>query len=394
MKTETTNRKQISEPMISSFAEQLSEIIVRCTECGLCVDECAFLKKYGNPKEIATRYNPGNNKFGIMPYECSLCGLCSAVCPEGLDIRDMFIKMRREVALSCIAPFPGHNTLLKYEKIGMSRLFTFYALPKGCKEVLFPGCAFAGTRPGLTRKLFHLLEDMNPGLGIALDCCGRISDDLGLQGFTQTMLAELQDYLLSHGVEDVIVVCPNCYSMFREYAEGLNVKMVYEVLSDMPGLRALNNKTFVIHDPCSMRNNPDCQEMIRRLLSMVGISYKNTVHTGGKTLCCGNGAGVKSICPEFAEAWLDKLAIETSGSSVLTYCAGCAEMMGRRLKCAHVLDLLLAEKSLSSNLMSKHPFTFINRLLLKRYFRKTVNAGSVRERSYKTIIKQTLLRKV
>lgn len=386
MKTEAINQKQTPEPMIPSFAEQLSEIIGRCTECGLCLDECAFLKKYGNPKEIANGYDPGNIKFEIMSYECSLCGLCSAVCPEKLDIRGMFIKMRRETVERGIAPLANHETLLRYEQAGMSRLFTFYALPKGCKEVLFPGCAFAGTRPALTRKLFHLLEDINPGLGIVLDCCGRISDDLGRQEFAQTMLAELQDYLLSHGVEDMIVVCPNCYGMFRGYADGLNVKMVYEVLPDVPGLRAHNNKSFVIHDPCSMRNNPACQDRTRQLLSTAGINFRNMAHTGEKTLCCGNGAGVKSICPEFAEAWLDKVAIEASGGSVLTYCAGCTEMMGRRMNCAHVLDVLLnPEKPSSSSLMSKPPFTFMNRLLLKRYFRKTVNAGSVRERSYKTI---------
>lgn len=379
MKTETTNRKQTSK-------SQLYEIIMRCTECGLCVDECAFLKKYGNPKEIAASYDTGNIKSGIIPYECSLCGLCSALCPEGLNIRGMFINMRREAVERGIAPSANHEALLRYERAGMSRLFTFYALPEGCKEVLFPGCAFAGTRPALTRKLFHQLEDKFPGLGIVLDCCGRISDDLGLQEFARTMLFEIQDYLISHSIEDIIVVCPNCYGMFREYADGLNVKMVYEVLPEMPEQRAFKNNTFTIHDPCSMRNNPDCQEMIRRLLSIAGISYKDMAHTGEKTLCCGNGAGVKCISPEFSETWLDKVAIEASGSSVLTYCAGCAEMMGGRMNYAHVLDLLLnPEKPLSSNLTSKPPFTYMNRLLLKRYFRKTLSAISVRERSYKTI---------
>lgn len=372
--------------MTPSLAGHLFEIIGRCTECGLCVEECAFLKKYGNPKEIANGYDPGNIKLGIMPYECSLCGLCSVVCPEGLDIRGMFKNVRHEVADRGTVPFPDHKALLLYEKTGMSKLFTFYALPEGCKEVLFPGCAFAGTRPGLTRKLFHLLEAHNPGLGIVLDCCGRISDDLGCQEFARAMLAELQDYLLSHGVEDVIVVCPNCYGMFKEYTDGLNVRMVYEALPDVPGLRALNNNTFTIHDPCSMRNNPACHERTRQLLSMAGINFKDMDHAREKTLCCGNGAGVKCISPEFAEAWLDKVAGETAGRSVLTYCSGCTEMMGRRMNCAHVLDVLLnPERPLSPNLISKAPFTFMNRLLLKRYFRRTVNAVSVRERTYRTI---------
>jgi len=386
MRTETISRKQTLEHEVHSFAVQLSEITEKCTECGLCVDECAFLKKYGTPKKIVTGYNPENNEIGIIPYECSLCGLCSAVCPEGLDIRGLFMNMRRKLVIRGIAPLRKHKALLQYEKTGMSRPFTFYALPEGCKELLFPGCAFAGTRPGLTRKLFHLLEDIIPGIGIALDCCGRISDDLGCQEFAWAMLAELQDYLLSHGVENVIVVCPNCYGMFRKYADGLNVRMVYEVLPDVPFMERLHNKTYVIHDPCSMRNYSGLHERIRQLFSTAAVSFKDMAHTKEKTLCCGNGAGVKFISPEFAETWLDKTAIEASGGSVLTYCAGCVEMMETRMNCTHVLDVLLnPEKPSVYGLMSKPPFNYVNRLLLKRYFRKTVSAVSVRERSYKTM---------
>ncbi|MBA4417816.1 MAG: hypothetical protein C0392_07890 [Syntrophus sp. (in: bacteria)] len=76
--------------------EKLQTVSGACIECGLCRKECAFLRKYGNPKEIAEGYDPNKKEDQEMPFECSLCGLCSAVCPEGIDPAGFFLEMRRE----------------------------------------------------------------------------------------------------------------------------------------------------------------------------------------------------------------------------------------------------------------------------------------------------------
>ena len=67
-----------------------------CTSCGKCAKECAFLKKYGTPAFIADSFDAADSKTVARPFECSLCGLCTTICPERLDLDGLFLEMRRE----------------------------------------------------------------------------------------------------------------------------------------------------------------------------------------------------------------------------------------------------------------------------------------------------------
>ena len=67
--------------------------------CGAYQKECAFLSKYGTPKEIAEAYASLGTQSLQMAFECSLCGLCSALCPRQIDPAKMFADMRRIVLL-------------------------------------------------------------------------------------------------------------------------------------------------------------------------------------------------------------------------------------------------------------------------------------------------------
>ena len=125
----------------------LSEISEKCDNCPSCQKECAFLRKYGTPKEIADAYDPADKTFLAMPFECSLCQLCVAVCPQKVKPSDMFLEMRREKMRRDPLDYPEHVGLLAYEKRGASRLFSYYAIPENCDTIFFPGCSLPGTRP-------------------------------------------------------------------------------------------------------------------------------------------------------------------------------------------------------------------------------------------------------
>ncbi len=356
----------------SALKEQLASITENCTDCGQCINECDFLRKYGSPRAIAARYDAQKKSGQVMPFECSLCSLCAAVCPEGLDPRKMFIEMRREAVERGKGKFPEHSWLLMHERMGMSRFFSLYAIPEGCRRVLFPGCAFPGIRPGTTRKLFDVLNAGDPNLGIVFECCGRISDDLGREGFSSGRLAEMQELLVGNNVDEVIVVCPNCYDMFRDYAKDLKVSMVYEMLPKNAAAVQAEGETF-LHDPCGARFNSGCHYMVRSLLKEKGIKVKELAHNRQRTLCCGNGAGVMPISPDFSRGWIRRIDREASGGAITTYCAGCSEMFNSYFESYHVLDFLLGQEGYSKKLkVSRPPLTYLNRLMLKRYFKKRI----------------------
>jgi len=129
----STNLKPVdppAEPQRSALKEQLELVSSHCSECQRCVSECQFLKNYGDPKQLADSYTPTDKFYLGLPFECSLCGLCTAVCPDAVDPVPLFLEMRRETFERGEGSYPEHKGLENYEKKGTSQRFSWYALPE------------------------------------------------------------------------------------------------------------------------------------------------------------------------------------------------------------------------------------------------------------------------
>ena len=107
----------------SSLREELEINSEKCIKCKLCQKECELLRKYGKPKDIADSYNPLDHGNQIMPFECSLCQLCAAVCPVKINPADMFLAMRRQTFAMGKGNYLEHARILAYEKQGTSKRY-------------------------------------------------------------------------------------------------------------------------------------------------------------------------------------------------------------------------------------------------------------------------------
>jgi uncharacterized membrane protein YdjX (TVP38/TMEM64 family) len=318
-----------------------------------------------------------------MPFACSLCGLCAAVCPEGLDPCALFLEMRREAVRWGAGEFPEHKALLGYEARGISPRYSLGALPAGCDTVFFPGCTFSGTRAPRVLQALELLRTQIPHLGVVLDCCSKPSHDLGRQSLFEERFGELHRALLDRGVRTVLVACPNCFKVFQRYGEGLAVRTVYEVLADapLPYERALEG-IVTVHDPCVVRFEPGVQAAARRLLERTGLRVEEMKSSGKRTLCCGEGGAVGCVAPELAEAWKKRRAEQAAGRRVATYCAGCAHQLARHTPTSHVLDLVFEPQAALAGKarVRKAPLTYWDRLRLKTKLRRDADAATTWER--------------
>jgi ferredoxin len=158
MEQNTLETTAIRYPDRASLRKELDTISEKCINCNLCQKECEFLRRYGKPKEIADSYDPSDARLQGMPFECSLCQLCSAVCPVRINPADMFLEMRKETVLSGNGNYPEHNGILGYEKRGTSKKYTFYSIPEGCDTIFFPGCSLPGTRPDKVLRLYEHMK--------------------------------------------------------------------------------------------------------------------------------------------------------------------------------------------------------------------------------------------
>ena len=118
----------------------------------------------------------------------------------------------------------------------------------------------------------------------------------------------MKDYLVQNGVRTVLTACPNCFRVFKEYGNGLEVKTVYEVLAEQgrPSSPATAGKPVVIHDPCAIRHEIPVHDAVRTLVRNQGLPVEEMAHHGVKTLCCGEGGAVGLLAPELAGQWGQK----------------------------------------------------------------------------------------
>ncbi len=379
-------------PQVSStflhqpLKDQIEHHAATCVECGLCVKECGFLQKYGAPKAIATAYTPDSATDLRFPFECSLCGLCATVCPPkiGLNPATMFLEMRRESVLRNAAPFSEHKGIIGYEKRGTSKRYSWYGLPENCDTVFFPGCTFAGTRPARLMQLFQHLQQSIPSLGIVLDCCAKPSHDLGRDDYFHAMFGELREYLVTHKIKKVLTACPNCYKVFNQYGAPLTAQTVYEYLIDHPVATGQLQGQVTVHDPCSIRDNETTHDAVRKLIAATSLQVREMKHHGVNTICCGEGGSAGCINKGFAKDWGDYRRDEADGNFVVAYCAGCVHFLDSRMDTGHILDLLFApEATLQKKVkVARAPFTYLNRLLLKRRFKKLLSTVAQRERTF------------
>ncbi len=346
------------------------QIKLKCTECGLCTKNCAFLQKYGTPKEIAVNYATDSESWHKKAYECSLCNLCTAVCPEKLNPASMLLSFRREAIFHKKPVSKKYSGILNYEKRGLSDKYTLFHIPKNCETVFFPGCSLPGTRPEQTFKAYNYIRAKEPGAGIVLSCCSKPSHDLGRQTDFNNAFSILKQRLLAQGVKTIIVACPNCYKVFSSYSEELQTVSIYEFLTEkgfhLPEPAFTDD--YSIHDPCATRFDNSVQRSVRRLAETNGIKITEPANAYDQTLCCGEGGSVGCMAPEFSDGWTTKAVKQAERKPVISYCAGCVSFIGKKTEALHIMDFLFApEKTASGKLkIASAPFTYLNRLSLKK----------------------------
>lgn len=349
----------------SEKAETLmAEMAHNCTSCGECVRPCSYLQQQGTPAAIAGRGTAESNL--LSAFGCSLCGLCDAVCPEALSPSAMLLAMRQEAVRNGLIDLKPHAPWLNYEKLGSSPLFQRNLIPGGCTTVFFPGCSLPGTRPDAVQGLYRLLRRHDPTIGLVLDCCGKISHDLGMEERFTSIFNRLSTRLNNKRITRILTACPGCSKVLRKFGEQLEVVSVYEVLvSSTPLADALNqNRVVTIHDPCPARFDQPQQQAVRQLINQCGYQIEELPSHGQTTRCCGQGGMVEGCVPGTVRKESAVIGRQAAGRSLISSCGACCETLAVTTPTAHIADLLTGTGSFTTQPVSSLK-RWLNRLKLK-----------------------------
>lgn len=358
----------------------LAEMAQDCTSCGECVRPCAFLQQHGTPAAIATQGDADDNLH--KAFGCSLCGLCDAVCPEVLSPSALFLAMRQQATTRGLVDLKPYQPWLTYEKLGSHPLFRRDLIPAGCSTVFFPGCSLPGTRPDAVRGLYRMLQQQDATIGLVLDCCAKISHDLGLVDRFEGIFGTLSRRLQKNGISRILTACPGCSKILRKHGSAFEVTSVYEVLLDGQGSGVKGQKTealdvnpapcpltldpavVVIHDPCPARFDHAQQQAVRTLATAAGYSIEEIPSHGAVTRCCGQGGMVEGCVPGTVKKESRLIATESGGRSVISSCGACCETLAPATPTAHIADLVTGTGSFTTQPVSSLK-RWLNRLHLK-----------------------------
>ncbi|PHR26711.1 MAG: hypothetical protein COA36_11230 [Desulfotalea sp.] len=355
-------------PRCAPGENAINVVAQECNGCRACMEECLFLREQGTPGLIATKAL--RNGDDHPAFSCSLCQLCTQICPQQLPIAQMFLDLRRQAVSNDRNILKSYRPLRFYEALGGSSLLKQYFIPKDCDTVFFPGCTLPGIRPKQTEQLFMFMQKKFSSLGLVLDCCLQSSHNLGDHaGFTEKKDRIIKK-LKVNGIRHVITSCPSCYQVFQQYGAGIKVSMAYSHLADVMTLpetlakKVKSEARYTVHDPCISRFNSDVQQDVRMLISLAGGTVIELAHAGVRTLCCGEGGGVGLVKKKYKLQWQQQRKAETGSLPMITYCAGCTVSL-HSASTMHILDLIFPGSD-KPNKRVKQIQTYFNRLFFKR----------------------------
>ena len=333
--------------------EQAIEEAQRCIQCKCeeCLKTCAYLRHYGKHPGLLAReiYNNtqiimGDHQLNKPMNSCALCGQCTAVCPNDMDMARVCHLARENMVSTDKMPLAPHEFALLDMLFSNEEAFLSRPQPgfETCKYVFFPGCQAAAIAPETVRAAWEDLAARLPGgVGILLGCCGAIADWAGRTELYEQTKAFLDLELSKLGDPIVIAGCPTCLKQLRGHA-GVTVVGVWDVLLQLglpEGAKGLD-RPVAVHDACGARGDAETQTAIRTLLTQLGCELTEIEDSADRAPCCGYGGLAAYANPEVAGE-LTEQCISRGDGPWVTYCMACRDRFARAGQDSrHLLELV------------------------------------------------------
>lgn len=222
-----------------------------------------------------------------------------------------------------------------------------------------PGCSLTSGHPALVLRVYDVLRERFPGIGLTVQCCAKPSLTLGGDAFSQ-FSSSLEREFAKHGIHTVVTACPNCLKTIRRFRTaaqsdptsemsndvgmGIKTLSLYEVLAwegvpgpDLRGLRV------ALYDPCPVRDENGLHDAVRSLLAVRGAQIQEFATNRSHAVCCGSKNMALLRNREKALECMRQRVSQSPCEGITSYCQSCVDSMrlGGGTSC-HVLELLFA----------------------------------------------------
>ena len=346
--------------MIIDTVSTLEQVANECSACGVCREECPVLDTMGERflGDIATSIIQGDEDENDreLIVKCALCGLCSAVCPQELNIAAM-MREARDILMQRGYTFPE-----SYRFIWVDHDWNVFSLFKDnyqtqkayekwfkteCDTLFFPGCMLLNAAPQIVKSAAEWLDGQNLDVGlIDFLCCGAPIVEVGMKKRAEAYAAALWKRISETGAQRIITACPTCHAKLSDYPKNKTVEIqsIFQLMADA-GVRIPANKGEIVtvHDSCPDRWGT-IGTHVRQILSDHDV--REMEHSKEKTICCGSGGIVSAVSAELCESRAQRRLDEVyaaGADACITYCMACAHRLsgsGSEIPVTHLLELI------------------------------------------------------
>jgi Fe-S oxidoreductase len=323
-----------------------------CKECGECLQACPVMKLPAAEAVAEIRRLKRSEAESRVLKKCTSCFACNFICPNGCNPAQLILQRWHEIyrdkGLPMRARYYDPNHDLNFRTYVLERLpedekalVRSWQRMDPCEEIFYPGCNVI-TVPYLTRT--RMLDGMN--IRGSLDmCCGETYYRMGLFDELKQVGKRLQKYFAALGVRRMIIPCTAGRNMFTNVLPSFGIHFDFTVTHllellwqkvESGELRFTRpfNRTVTIQESCYAKMfGPEYAALPRKLLAAAGATVIEEELHGNSALCCGIAGG---FSPHSGYHPVDitlstirslRQAQKTRARAVVTYCAGCLQML-------------------------------------------------------------------
>jgi len=353
-----------SEPVLPSYGENFTQEDAvkearRCLKCSCdaCIRNCDLMSYFGKyPKrigeEVEITIHPGTlDGNGTVATRlistCNHCGLCKNICPLEIDTGDFLLQSHRAMREKGAMPWAFHDFWIRDMEFTNSEAAGLCRLPEGygkSRYVFFPGCQLGASDPRYVTESYRFLLAHHSDTALMLGCCGAPADWAGDEPLHGEVIAKLRENWNSMGRPEVVFACPTCKQMFQKYLPEISGVFIYELIYNLgiSSLKDAERETVSVFDPCTSRDEPELQGVIRELSKQAGFNLEHLSYEGKFARCCGWGGQVSTANPSFFREVV-KARTSENNNPYIVYCVNCRDIFAAAKKPVyHILDILFS----------------------------------------------------
>ena len=341
--------------------QSLSNSTAQCISCEACLEVCCTSQNADgpsmNPMDRLTVIGRMLNGYAPLPdevkavYYCTECGRCDTVCPQEIAISQTIADGKVAMVKKGFGPLPKHEKMTaaifkNRNAVGKPAEDRLNWIPEHLRDkvqfeeaqgdtLLYVGCLSSYIDKATAAASLEILMAAGENVKILRDeyCCGIYPYNAGKWEEAKTIFTEMTETFKRFGIKRIIVPCAGCHRAFSHYyprlLEKFDIKVVHiaEVIKELIEENRLpltpTPQAVTIHDACKMGRKFGLYDIPREILAACGAKISELPENRENALCCGSGAGVRSLDAPLSMKIAGKVLDTAPGKTLVSTCPFC-----------------------------------------------------------------------